>query len=99
MKTMPNDDLISRPELIQRIDKCVEVNYVDSDPLMAIRDIKALISVLPAVDAVPVVHAHWIYGKRTLATCSNCHRSYYDAYDLDNNDRYCRGCGAIMDEE
>lgn len=50
-----DNDLISRAELIQRIDKCVEANYVVTDPLMTIHDIKALISVLPAVDATPVV--------------------------------------------
>ena len=53
----------------------------------------------PVVDAAPVVHAHWIYGRNTSATCSHCHRTYYDAYDLDNSDRYCRGCGALMDGE
>lgn len=52
----------------------------------------------PAVDAAPVIHAKWIYGRNTSATCSHCHRTYYDAYDLDNSDRYCRGCGAKMDE-
>lgn len=59
----------------------------------------SIIENAPAVDAAPVIHAHWIYGRNTSATCSHCHRTYYDAYDLDNSDRYCRGCGALMDGE
>lgn len=49
------DDLISRAAAIARIDKCVALSGIGLEPVMAVRDIKALISVLPAVDAVPVV--------------------------------------------
>ena len=40
-----------------RIDKCVGIDGLGLEPLMAIRDIKALISVMPAIDAIPV---EWI---------------------------------------
>lgn len=60
-------DLISRAELIARIDKCVGLDGIGLEPVMAIRDVKALVSVLPAVDAAPVVrcrdckYAHLTY--------------------------------------
>ena len=47
--------LISREAAIEWIDKCVALSGIGCEPVIAIRDIKALISVLPAVDAVPVV--------------------------------------------
>lgn len=57
------DDLISREAAIARIDRCVALSGIGLEPVMAIRDVKALISVLPAVDAVPVVRCkdciHW----------------------------------------
>ena len=49
------DDLISRATAIARIDKCVALSGIGLEPVMAVRDIKALISVLPAVNAAPVV--------------------------------------------
>jgi hypothetical protein len=48
--------MISRAAAIARIDKCVALSGIGLEPVMAVRDIKVLISVLPAVDAVPVVH-------------------------------------------
>lgn len=41
----------------------------------------------------------WIILKHSHnAMCSNCHRTFVDAYDFDNWDNYCRHCGAIMEE-
>lgn len=37
-----------------RIDKCVGIDGLGLEPVMAIRDIKALISVMPTIDAIPV---------------------------------------------
>ena len=51
----------------------------------------------PEVDAEPVVHAHWIYGKHGWAECSACHHDFLGVYDLENSDNYCRHCGAKMD--
>ena len=48
-------DLISRAAAIARIDNCVVLSGIGLEPVMAVRDIKALISVLPAVAAVAVV--------------------------------------------
>jgi predicted RNA-binding Zn-ribbon protein involved in translation (DUF1610 family) len=77
---------------------------------MAVRDIKALISVLPAVDAAPVVHGRWVdedfpykdanANPRVTAICSNCgniaHRMEHGYSILS---KYCPNCGAKMDGE
>lgn len=54
----------------------------------------------PAIDYVPVIHAHWIeeeiVGARKL-TCSHCNSNLYASDDW--NVPYCWQCGAKMDEE
>ena len=47
----------------------------------------------PTVDAVPVVHAHWIHLSRT-SVCSAC-KFETGRYGLPT--KYCGGCGAKMD--
>ena len=42
--------LIDRDNLLSRIDRCVSEAGKDAAQVMAIRDIKALISVMPEVD-------------------------------------------------
>lgn len=44
-------------------------------------------------------HGHWIYKKCDNAQCSCCGQYVRDVYDDDNEDRYCRHCGAKMDEK
>lgn len=52
----------------------------------------------PAVDAVPVVHGHWIecplkrYPKEHIDVCSVCNGKALAKYN------YCPNCGAKMDE-
>lgn len=48
------DDLISRKTLSDRIDRCVWKSGIGIALVMDIRDIKALISVIPPVEAVPM---------------------------------------------
>lgn len=60
--------LIDSENLIARIDKCYHESAktgLGLEPVMAIRDIKALISVMPTVDAVPITR------------CKDC--KWYDA--------------------
>ena len=47
----------------------------------------------------PVINAHWIHLGGGLAKCSNCEWIFKDVYDQDNEDIFCRKCGAKMDEE
>lgn len=52
---------------------------------------ESVIDKMPTIDAVPVVHGHWIgsdYDKCSLCGCMELGRTYY-----------CPHCGAKMDEE
>ena len=51
---------IDAEALIQRLDKCVGETGIGLETVMAIRDIKALVSVMPTVDAKPVKTAQLI---------------------------------------
>ena len=92
--------LIDSENLIARIDKCYQESAktgLGLEPVMAIRDIKALISVMPEVDAVPVAHGRWIYENDdpSMIPCSMCG---YQVFRY-NNTPYCPHCGAKMDLE
>ena len=59
----------------------------------------------PAIEAVPVVHGHWIenedcYGD-SYYTCSACDCDWVVAYGTpeQNHMQYCPSCGAKMDME
>ena len=54
---------------------------------------------IPAADVAPVVHGHWIHLGGGLAKCSVCKWVVKDCYDQDNEDLFCRKCGAKMDKE
>ena len=57
-----------------------------------------MIEDMPAVEAKPVVHAHWknlgvsVDGKR-IYECTNCHSHIY------GTGNFCKECGAQMDEK
>ena len=58
--------LIERENLLTRIDKLYQlyaINGLGLEPVMAIRDIKAMIFLMPEVDAVPVKHGRWMTYK------------------------------------
>ena len=58
-----------------------------------------LIDAQPTIDAVPVVHAHWIDQKHGVYKCSNC-RNYLDFRGVNagrGDANYCPNCGAEMD--
>lgn len=100
--------------LIKRLDKCDPINGIGLEPVMAIRDIKALISVIPEVDAAPVKHGRWITEKpncyTSITKCSVCGKSapfvcksddYYGVHMCGETEKttYCPRCGAKMDLE
>lgn len=100
--------LIDSENLIARIDKCYQESAktgLGLEPVMAIRDIKALISVMPTVDAAPVKHGRWIekegFDGDYYYTCSICQCDWttIDGTPTENNMRYCPECGAKMDLE
>lgn len=50
---------------------------------------------IPAVEAEPVVHAHWICDCEPYHICSNCRHKF----SLFDRVPRCPNCGAHMDEE
>lgn len=108
-------DLISRGAAIDALGER-PYNWTDSDSeiaeVCAWESHKSAIENVPAVDAVPVVHAHWIetmipanttghggvgQDKKEGILCSKC-RCAFDVKLLWIND-YCPHCGARMDGE
>lgn len=96
-------DLIPRAAAIEAFDdERVDRNYGDVSPESVIEVIESI----PAVDAAPVVHSHWVYKER--------HRSSYrlvNGYDAmgemhsimvheesDGKEPYCARCGAAAAE-
>ena len=53
----------------------------------------------PAVDAVPVMHAHYIQKNFYDYECSNCHVHCHVESVCTIYDNYCPNCGAKTDEE
>lgn len=85
------DDLISRATAIARIDKCVALSGLGLEPVMAVRDIKALISVLPAIDAIPV---EWLEKRReNLILTAMVHSTVYG----DNSIELCHAVNVVLD--
>ena len=61
------------------------------------RNVIRLVKCLPTVDTVK--HGHWTYKHNGYARCSACGGYFAGVYDDDNEDKYCRRCGAKMDGE
>lgn len=68
------------------------------------QDVEGLLNDCPAIEAKPVVHAHWkewyppkefiLTGEEKLFICSNCDAKF----ETVENSKYCPYCGAQMDE-
>lgn len=92
-------DLISRSAAIEALDQHSYENGSDYDKTVE------LLNELPAVDAVPVVHARWIYSGEVdedgncEANCSRCGAGDKHRADLKDAVPYCWKCGARMDGE
>ena len=86
---------IERDHLIKRFD-------VDGDEVIPVRVAKRIIETEPTIDAVPIVHAHWIaerdpYGKVQAYHCSACYeKTGYYTYEAS---AYCPRCGTKMEGE
>lgn len=89
--------------LLERLDKCDPLNGIGLEPVMAVRDIKALISVIPTVDAVPAAHGKWKAAKAGGPNYpfwdSKCSLCGYTTSRVINKWHYCPVCGAKMDEQ
>lgn len=90
-------DLISRAEAIKAI--CEDGTKLEREGryilLTASRKQRDadILSALPTVDAVPVVHGRWTDKDGGIATCSVCG----DRWGVWSVMKYCPSCGAKMD--
>jgi len=99
---MENDKLVRLSDVIETIEnQCSDGNMWGNENLTLIDARKTIdeLSDIPAVDAVPVVHGHWIYKwnpyfKVELPYCSVCEKASPSISKTD----YCPHCGAVMDE-
>jgi hypothetical protein len=100
--------LIDADYFIERLDACDTLNGIGLEPVMAIRDVKALVSVMPTIDAAPVVHARWVepVPGDGFPYCGNCKAPALDKGLFLNpklmdwyKTKYCPNCGAKMDLE
>lgn len=96
------NDLIPRAAAIEAFnDEHVYQNYGDVSPESVIKVIESI----PAVDAVPVVHARWRELKDGTEECTNCfgmcpHEENYNGDVIFNfGCEYCPWCGAKMNGE
>lgn len=86
-------DLIERDKLLDSLPK--------NNTVLSL-DVRRIVVDAPAVDAVPVVHAHWIYHPDDLfpaeskQECSYCH---VEETMYIRNEKFCPNCGAKMDGE
>lgn len=94
--------LIERENLLTRIDKLYQLSAINGlglEPVMAIRDIKALIFLMPEAEAVPVKHGKWfdaMVGELPVHVCDQCNTFFPLAY-TGGGHHYCPNCGAKMD--
>ena len=104
------DDLISRAAAIAEIEEYIE-EYSELEPetgyhnlkWCAMEEAKDVLSMLPAVDAAPVVHGRWEevddgWGE-WYYRCSACGCEWFleDGTPAENGMNYCPRCGAKMD--
>lgn len=94
------DDLISREGYKKVIDEQLRFYNPDSSPwhVKILELQRELLDSMPAVDAVPVVHARWQGVSPFVDTeeCSNCR---YNIQSEELETPYCPWCGAKMDGE
>ena len=96
------DDLISRTELLDRLNKAEKIindTYVDdvaTRMILAISRVKIIIKAMPSAEW----NGHWINHRcddgHHIADCSECGNTL-QWYDDDGGHNYCPNCGAKME--
>lgn len=99
------DNLISRAAAIAEIEEYIE-EYSELEPetgyhnlkWCAMEEAKDVLLMLPAVDAVPVVHGQWTYFNCVGIGRYQCNECLHWV-DAGTDRNYCPNCGAKMDKE
>ena len=93
-------EYIKRENVLAEIDEFVKQNIAHGFPVdvFDIEMMKKMFEKLPAADAAPVVHGHWIRQDESFTRfkCSNPECGIENCSGFEN---YCPNCGAKMCEE
>jgi hypothetical protein len=73
--------------------KCCNILHSEESCEPSDCNVLAVIDEQPTVDAVVVVHGHWLYYSTTMQECSNCQR-----HTARHKFKYCPHCGAVMED-
>ena len=98
---MPNDDLISRKQVINFLKTLAYDKDMSDEAATAICMAWGGIDRMLAVDAEPVRHGRWLtlaYDK-AWTKCSECGCNWEWAMVENCNMAFCPNCGAKMDKE
>ena len=89
---MNSNDLIRRRDLLPEA-----VYYIIADPKEALDELLRRCKTAPAVDAEPVIHAHWelLDGAPFCSNCKMILNGYSSEIDISTTPR-CSFCGAKM---
>lgn len=100
------NDAISRSAVLDRLEMLRRNYTLKAGYRDAMTDAIGEVSNAHTLDAVPVVHGHWIWDEVSFNyTCSSCKCSYdySETYGLFEHGfeytSYCPNCGARMDGE
>lgn len=92
---MPNDDLISRNDVLEIIMQyCADDDGSCEKPNADLREMLDEVENIPAVDAEPVRYGRWIRQDDTFTRymCSECESKNHAGHE-----NYCHNCGAKME--
>ena len=97
-------DLISRGELekaLSELGRMYIEGIVDDKAYLPEQRVYEVLRSIPAVEAEPVVHAHWIRSGQIIYGGSRCFNDYCSRCGARGYDdmKRCPECGAHMDEE
>lgn len=98
------DDLISRRKLLVNLCCDSTCNYLNGNRKVTQSNVRHAILNQPAEDAEIVKHGHWVSMKAPTWEghhwyCSCCEGHIVTRYPEYPEDKWCKNCGAKMDEE
>lgn len=82
--------------------RLIDANAVDYENIMCSQSqlhwLNAIIEQQPTIDPESLrPKGRWRLNKDGSGTCSECHRTRNDVWDMDNWDNFCSHCGAKME--
>jgi PHP family Zn ribbon phosphoesterase len=83
--------------------RLIDANAVDYENIMCSQSqlhwLNAIIEQQPTIDPESLrPKGKWRLNKDGSGTCSECHRTRNDVWDMDNWNNFCSHCGAKMED-